>query len=264
MARSAADLALTLVLLAGPDEQSEGAGYRLALPAPRHDRFSDYRVLVIGEYPRCPTTRSITVAVEELADRLARLGCTVLRSAPGLPDLAHTMRLHVQLVSASFSADLPPERRERILARAAALAPDDDSITTLRARGLTMSHVDWIRASRNRVGLTSRWRALFRDIDAILSPVMPTLAFAHDHGPIDERTLDIDGRLVPYEDQIAWASMAILNGLPATTLPIGRSAHGLPIAAQLIGGFLEDRTTIALAGMIERELGCAFTVPPGY
>jgi len=30
---------------------------------------------------------------------------------------------------------------------------------------------------------------------------------------------------------------------------------------QLIGGFLQDRTTIALAGMIEREFG-GFTVPP--
>jgi hypothetical protein len=47
-------------------------------------------------------------------------------------------------------------------------------------------------------------------------------------------------------------------------LPIARSPEGLPIGAQLIGGFLEDRTTIALAGMIERALGCAFTPPPGY
>jgi len=264
MARCAADLALALDVLAGPDEQAEGAGYRLALPAPRHDRLSDYRVLVISEHPRCPTTRSITVAVEDLADRLARIGCTVLRSAPGLPDLADTMRLHVKLVSASFSADLPPERREGILARAAALMPDDDSVTTLRARGLTMSHIDWILASRSRVGLTSHWRALFRDIDAILTPVMPMLAFPHDHGPIDDRTLDIDGRIVPYGDQIAWATMAILNGLPATTLPIGRSADGLPIGVQLVGGFLQDRTTIALAGMIECEFGCAFTEPPGY
>jgi amidase len=43
-----------------------------------------------------------------------------------------------------------------------------------------------------------------------------------------------------------------------------RSPDGLPIGAQLIGGFLEDRATLALAGMIERELGCAFAAPPGY
>ena len=37
MARNAADLALELDVLAGPDEEAEGVGYRLALPAPRHD-----------------------------------------------------------------------------------------------------------------------------------------------------------------------------------------------------------------------------------
>jgi amidase len=60
-----------------------------------------------------------------------------------------------------------------------------------------------------------------------------------------------------------WATIAILNGLPATTLPIGKSPEGLPIGAPLIGGFLQDRTTIALAGMIERKFG-GFSAPPDF
>ena len=52
-----------------------------------------------------------------------------------------------------------------------------------------------------------------------------------------------------------------MNGLPATAAPIGRSEGGLPIGVQIIGGYLEDRTTIAFAGMIEREFG-GFTPPP--
>src|SRR5207248_384701 len=36
MARSAADLALALDVLAGPDELAEAIGYKLALPVPRH------------------------------------------------------------------------------------------------------------------------------------------------------------------------------------------------------------------------------------
>jgi amidase len=35
----------------------------------------------------------------------------------------------------------------------------------------------------------------------------------------------------------------------------------LPIGVQILGGYLEDRTTIAFAGMIEREFG-GFTPPP--
>jgi len=265
MARSAADLALQLDVLAGPDEWAEGVGYRLSLPPPRHDRLADFRILVIGEHPLCPTAASVIGAVDDLAERLGKRGCTILRSSAAMPDLEDTTRLYVELLAAAFiGPDLPPEVRQRLAAEAAALSTDDDSLRACRLCGILMPHNDWVMATRTRFGITARWRALFRDIDAILCPAMPTAAFPHDHSPIDERLLDIDGTAARYADQIVWATIATLNGLPATTLPIARSPDGLPIGAQLIGAFLEDRTTIALAGMIECELGCAFTRPPGY
>ena len=87
MARSAADLALELGVLAGPDEMWDGIGYKLALPQPRHDRLADFRVLVIDAHPLCPTAVSIRTALERVADHLAKLGCTVVRSSPKMPDL---------------------------------------------------------------------------------------------------------------------------------------------------------------------------------
>jgi amidase len=94
-----------------------------------------------------------------------------------------------------------------------------------------------------------------------LCPAMPTPAFPHDHTPMATRELDIDGQKRSYFYQLAWAAPATLNGLPATTAPIGRTDSGLPIGVQIIGGFLDDRTTIAFAGMVEREFG-SFTPPP--
>ena len=94
----------------------------------------------------------------------------------------------------------------------------------------------------------------------MLCPPMPTVGFPHDHTPRQTRQLDIDGKNVPLGDQIAWAGVATSNGLPATTMPIGHSDNGLPIGVQIIGGYLEDRATIAFAGMIEREFG-GFTPP---
>jgi amidase len=90
---------------------------------------------------------------------------------------------------------------------------------------------------------------------------MPTTAFPHDHSPQLARKLDVDGAKIPYLDQMGWAGLATLNGLPATTMPIGHSDSGLPIGVQIIGGFLDDRTTIAFAGLVEREFG-GFTPPP--
>jgi len=53
------------------------------------------------------------------------------------------------------------------------------------------------------------------------------------------RQLDIDGSKIPYFDQAAWAGIATLNGLPATTMPIGHTDIGLLLGVQIIGGYLQ-------------------------
>jgi amidase len=262
MARSAADLALALSVLAGPDEMWDGIGYKLALPEPRHDKLTEYRVLVIDAHPLCPTAVSIKEALDRLTDRLAKSGCTIVRSSPKMPDLARTTRDYSELLLALLSADLAPDERARIEAAANALSPDDQSSTAARLRGSTMSHAAWVRTNRIGSGLRARWQALFQDVDVILCPPMPTTAFPHDHSPPRTRQLDVDGGKIPYYDQLAWAAVATLTGLPATVVPIGRDASGLPIGAQIIGGYLNDRTTIAFA-VIEREFG-EFTPPPNF
>ena len=261
MARSAADLALELEVLAGPDELMEGVGYKLALPPPRHEKLADFRVLVIDTHPLCPTADSIKGSLNGLADRLAKLGCRVLRQSPKLPDLARTTRTYGELLAAVYSLDLSPDDRARIDAAAKTLSPEDQSLAAYRLRGITANHAEWIRASRVRAALRGQWFNLFREVDIVLCPPMPSLAFPHDHSPQGRRQLDIDGSKIPYNDQMAWAGIATLNGLPATTMPNGRSESGLPIGVQIIGGYLEDNSTIAFAGLIEREFG-GFIPPP--
>jgi amidase len=263
MARSAADLALALDVLAGPDEMLDGIGYRLALPPPRHAELKDFRVLLLDTHPLYPTAGSVAGALAKLADRLRKAGCTVALASPSMPDLARTTRLYVQLLMTFFSADLPSDARERVADAARAIAPDDESLTAYRLRGLTINHLDWVHASRAGIGMRQRWQALFRDFDVLLCPAMPTPAFPHDHSPFHSRQLEIDGNLVSYDDQIVWASIATLCGLPATAAPIDRSDGGLPIGVQIVGGYLEDRTTIAFAELLEREFG-GFVPPPGF
>ena len=182
-----------------------------------------------------------------------------MRQSPKLPDLAQTSQSLCELLMAVFTADLPPENIER--ARAS-LKPCRRTIRASRRplRGLTMTHADWIRESRIRGGLRARWQALFQDVDVVLCPPMPTAAFPHDHSPQLTGSSISTGK-GPYDDQIVWAGIATLSGLPATTMPIGRTEDGLPIGMQIIGGYLDDRTTLAFAGLVEREFG-GFTPPP--
>jgi len=261
MARSAADLALELNVLAGPDEMWDGIGYKLALPEPRHDNLADFRVLVIDTHPLCPTAASIEGVLEQLIGRLAKVGCKVMRASAKMPDLAQTTRNYDELLSASFSVATPPDERARIEAAAMALSPDDLSLRAASLRGATMSHVAWVRTSSIRNGLRSRWQALFQEVDVIVCPPMPTTAFPHDHSPRVTRQLDVDGKKVRYFDQVVWAAVATTSGLPASVIPIAQDNNGLPIGVQIIGGYLEDRTTIAFGGLMEREFG-GFKPPP--
>jgi amidase len=261
MARSAADLALELGVLAGPDELWDGIGYKLALPEPRHDKLADYRVLVIDAHPLCPTAAGVKAALDGLSDRLAKAGCTIVRASPDMPDLARTTRNYCELLSAALSVDQSPDERARTEAAATALSPDDMSLTAAFLRGATMSQSAWAQTSRIRGGIRARWQALFQEVDVIICPPTPTTAFPHDHSPQWTRQLDIDGKKISYNDQIVWAAVATLTGLPATVAPIGHDASGLPVGVQIIGGYLEDRTTIAFAGLIEREFG-GFNPPP--
>jgi amidase len=76
------------------------------------------------------------------------------------------------------------------------------------------------------------------------------------------RHIAIDGVNYPYGDQFVWAGVATAPGLPATAAPIGLSPEGLPIGVQIIGPWLEDRTPLRLASLIERAFG-GFVAPPG-
>ena len=56
-----------------------------------------------------------------------------------------------------------------------------------------------------------------------------------------------------------WPGVATCPGLPSTAIPLGL-ADGLPIGAQIVGPWLEDRTTLKLAELIEQAFG-GFVAP---
>ncbi len=262
MARSPGDLALALEAAAGPDEH-EAVGYRLSLPAPRHAQLKDYRVLILDQHPLAPTAGSIRAAIDGLADQLRAAGCTVGRSSPLLPDLAEITALFIELLLSIFSADAPEEAYAQARAAADRLATAADPLTSAAVRGPALSHRDWLRADRRRAGVAHQWLRLFEAWDVVLCPAMSTNALLLNGPSGVPDTIEVDGVRMAYQAQPTWASIATLNGLPATIAPIGLDPLGLPIGVQIIGPFLEDRTTIAFARLMEQAFG-GFIPPPAY
>lgn len=168
------------------------------------------------------------------------------------------MRLLMSFLAASF----PPESYEAMRAQAAKLEPGDTSLSAERLRGVALGHRDWLMSDGQRAALRAQWRAFFREFDALICPIMPTPAYPHDHSPDQaQRRIVVDGKDYPYQDQLFWPGVATCPGLPATAIPLGLAPGGLPIGAQIVGPWLEDRTTLKLAELIERAFG-GFVPPP--
>jgi amidase len=267
LARSAEDLTLALDVLVGPDAP-EAVAVRIALPSARHQDLRSFRVLVLDTHPLQPTGAAVRTAINRLSDRLIKAGAKVARESPLVPDLAVASRIYMPMLVTFHSQGRPPEYYRTMAAAVASLPADDNSLAAWRLRGTVLSHQDWLAANAARARLRRQWHELFREWDIVLCPAMPTPAFPHDQAPHEfpvrePRHIEIDGKPFPYLDQLVWSGIATLPSLPATVAPVERSASGLPIGVQIIGPYLEDRTTIAFAELMEREFG-GFVPPPGY
>lgn len=226
LARTAQDLALALDIVAGPDAD-EAVGYRLDLPAPRHDRLADFRVLMIDEHPSAALDGEIRAALRALAANLEGAGVSVERRSDLVPDLAAAQGAYVTLLFTAISRGGPPQ-------------PDP------------LSAHAWLDALDMQFAVRRRWAELFRAFDVVIAPTFGVVAFPHDEGDFNSRIHTIDGVDTAYGAQVAWPGLATFANLPATAVPIGATKSGLPIGAQIIGPYLEDRTPLAFAAMIER------------
>jgi aspartyl-tRNA(Asn)/glutamyl-tRNA(Gln) amidotransferase subunit A len=103
----------------------------------------------------------------------------------------------------------------------------------------------YARAQQARARIAEDFRSLFASgVDLLLTPTTPTPAFR-----AGEKT---DDPVAMYLADI-FVCPANLAGVPAVSIPAGRS-DGLPVAAQLIAPYLEDRRMLSVALAVERAI----------
>lgn len=239
LAATAGDAAAALRVMAGYDPQDPGSSSR---PVPdlgdiHPGTLAGLRIGFAREMLRAEPAASAEViaAVEGAADRLAELGATVEEVT--LPPFAHFNACgRVIMAAEGFSVHEEnlrryPERFGRYTYQR--LVP-----------GAAVSAADLIRAFRLRHALTERLdRDIFSRYDALLagSALTPPPRFSEF------------GRDWPPPKAATLTQTIVFNvtGHPALNVPVGFSATGLPLGAQIAGRPFDDGLLLRVAAALE-------------
>lgn len=270
LARSVADLELAMDVLAAPSPE-RAVGWRLQLPPPRARALAEYRISAWLDDPASPVDPPVLAVLRSAVDRLVAAGAKVDDAfVPPVPydDARASFQ---RLVFSVSTANAPDELFE--MARGVRDLPppppgERDDPLIGGGRILAAFHREWVGWVEEREQQRAAWAGHFVDHDIVLAPVINVAAFPHDWQPgspfgIAGRTISVAGREISQSDLTGWCGVFGVMHLPATVVPVGRTADGLPVGIQIVGPHLEDRTTLHVAQLIEDVLG-GFERPPGF
>ncbi len=262
LGRSADDLALLMDVLAGPDVAAAKA-WRLTLPPPRQRALRDYRVAVWLDDPYAPVDAEVQAQGAATVAALRAAGVTVDETARPVPDLGAVHRCYEKLLWPILSGGMSQEDVDEIAKVTAASPPDDANVFDRFMRAVTLRHRDWLDLDEERQRIRRAWADFFTRFDVLLCPVWPVPAIPHDHeDTLLSRVITVNGAERPYIELIVWAGLVTMALLPSTSAPVGRTPSGLPVNLQIVGPYLDDRTTIDFARRLGEVIG-GYTPPPG-
>ena len=263
LARTADDLELALDIVASA-EPEDAPFWTLSLPPPRVRQPRDFRVAIWLEDECCRVDSRIQELISSAAKTVEAAGGLVDERARPFSDSKAAHALYVQLLRGATGAVLPTDLFESQRRRAELLSDDDHSYLAKTLRGVVQTHRSWFLAHEQRAALRRQWNAFFQSFDVLLCPVAASAAFLHDQQTERPfRQIQVNGRAENYNDQLFWAGLASLAYLPTTVAPIGSTSDGLPVGVQIIGAYMQDKTTIEFARLLGAEIG-GFRAPPKF
>jgi amidase len=261
LARGVDDLELALDVMAGPLPDRARA-WRLDLPPARRASLREYRVAAWFDEPACPVDAAMREVLESAVGDLRREGAQIDSKARPQIEFEQAVADYLMLLMPQSGAVQSDEEFAGMVAVRDAMPDDVPEVVRRSLIALVGCHRDWLRAHQRREQVRLRWAEFFRDFDILLCPVTLTPAIEHDHGPYPDRTLEVNGRVRSYMEQIYWPGLITMALLPVTVIPVGRTRDELPVGIQIVGPFLEDRSTLDFARRASQVLG-GFEPPPG-
>ena len=236
-------------------------------PEPVPETLRGLRFGLWLEDPAFALDREVKAALEAFAAKLADAGATI-ESIPSPVDGEQLLFTYTWLLFPLITAGDPPALRAayEILRWPAKIARAFGAPPLSLAQAILACSArrrEWLWADIERGRMRQAAAPTLARFDALITPCAPVTAFPHDHGHQGLRRLKLsDGRKVAYTQTLGWNGLASVLGLPATAVPAGIAADGLPVGAQLIGPVGADMRLLAIAEAIEREIGGFVSPPP--
>jgi len=241
LARSVADVAFLLSVMAGPDPRDPGCygsePARFAAPLGRD--FRGVRVAWSLDLGSLPLDRRVRGVLEAQRATFEALGCIVEDACPDLAGAEECFRtIRAWLIAAQLAPLLDRQRAQ--------LKPA--AIEEIEA-GLRLSGADVSRAMTQHAQLLGRVRRFHERYEFLLCAVNQLPPF--------DAELDwpksIDG--VAMENYLAWMRSAYwitTTFAPAASVPAGFTPEGLPVGIQIVGQRWRDFAVLQLAHAFEQ------------
>jgi Asp-tRNA(Asn)/Glu-tRNA(Gln) amidotransferase A subunit family amidase len=237
--RTVDDVRACLEVIAGPHPSDPGSlvdGLSLLhRPVPEPQRL---RIAASADLGHVPVEPSVRAAFSAAVGEMRAAGWRIEDAEPEPIDSAP---LWIAIaVPEGHAADRDLLQRPELL--------EEDTARLITA-GEGISSAEYLDALHERARYARAWDELFVDYDVLLTPTMQMTAIEVGRLVPD----GIDGRPVDpfFDDWCAFCLPANLTGMPATTVPCGYDAAGLPIGLQVTAARGRDALTLAVAAAWE-------------
>jgi Asp-tRNA(Asn)/Glu-tRNA(Gln) amidotransferase A subunit family amidase len=246
MARTVADLSVLFNVLAERTETDAEAKALLS-----HETLRGARVACYDDDDGvAPVSEETRAAVASAAHALRDAGLEVVDVAP--PGISKGSHLWIELFSRAANAEIAELYRGREgqagpqVARLLREYADDPIEFEDRIDSAERLAGAVVERERLREQLL-RW---MKTTPLLLAPVGATAAFEHGR----ER-VNVGGIYISVFRVFSYSQTFNVFGLPAVSVPAGKTAAGLPVGVQVVGRPFEERKVLAAAAIIEKALG---------
>ena len=251
MARSAADCALMLAAMAGPDPKDPSTS---PLPVPDYAAalsgdIKGIRVGVLRPFFLDAAGMVLRQAVEQAVKDLAGLGARIDDARLSLAE--HAVGASFAVIASEALAFHETWLKER----------PGDYQSDVRERlkmGAFVSGPQYVRGQRVRTLIRDEVSAALERVDVLLAPATPIVATAlgQHEVTIEHETSDVRAALTRFTRHFN------MSGHPACAVPCGFTAAGLPIGMQIIGRPFDEATVLRVADAYQRATDWHARRPP--